>query len=69
MVICEVNSEFAVALRDMYLNALLSSLLSARDTFFRDPSDADDRRYRTKEAKQKKAKKKKKRSIKEHKND
>ena len=60
MVICVVNSEFAVARRDMYLNALLRSLLSPRDTFFRDRSDPEGRRYRTKEAKQKKAKKKKK---------
>ena len=58
MVICVVNSEFAVA-RDMYLNALLWSLLSPRDTFLRDRSDPEGRRYRTKEAKQKKEKKKK----------
>ena len=40
-----------------------------RDTFFRDRSDPEDMRYRTKEAKQKKANKKKKRGIKHHKND
>ena len=64
MVICAVKSEFAVARRDMYLNALLSS---PRDTFFRDRSDPEGTCYRTKEAKQKKEKKKKKRGIKDHK--
>ena len=53
----------------MYLNALLQSLLSPRDTFFRDRSDPEGRCYRTKEAKQKKEKKKKKRGIKDNKND
>ena len=44
MVICVVNSEFAVARRDMYLNALLWSLSSPRDTFFKDRSDPEGRR-------------------------
>ena len=59
VVICVVNSEFAVARRDMYLNALLRSLSSPRDTFFRYRSYPEGRRYRTREAKQEKAKKKK----------
>ena len=53
-----VNSEFAVACRDVYVNALLRSLLSPTDTFFRDRNDPEGRRYPTKEAKQKKTKKK-----------
>ena len=39
------------------LNALLSSLSSPGDTFFRDRSDPEGGRYRTKEANQKKEKK------------
>ena len=63
LAICAVNSEFA-------LNALLWSLSSPRDTFFRDRSDLEGRSYQTKEVKQKKRrKKKKKRAIKDHKND
>ena len=62
VVICIVNSEFAVARRDMYLNALLRLLLSPRDTFFRDRSDPEGRCYRTKEAKQKTEKQKRKRN-------
>ena len=46
-VTCVVNSEFAVARGDMYLNVLLLSLLSPRDTFFRDRSEPEGRRYRT----------------------
>ena len=53
-----VTSEFAVARRDMYLNALSSQLSSPRDMFFRDRSDPVGSRYRTKEAKQKKQKRK-----------
>ena len=69
MVICVVNSEFAMAGRDMYLNALLRSLSSPRDTFFRDRSNPEGRRYRTKEAKQKNPKREtEKRGIKDYKN-
>ena len=63
VVISEVNSEFALARREMYINALLLSLLSSRDTFFRDRSDLEGRRYRTKEAKQKKRQKRKRNEV------
>ena len=59
-----MNSEFAVA-----CSSLIAIISDPRDTFFRDRSDPEGRRYRTKKAKQKKEKKKKKRTIKDHKND
>jgi len=59
-----VNSEFAVV-----CSSLIAIISDPRDTFFRDRSDPEGRRYRTKKAKQKKEKKEKETMIEDHKSD